>query len=758
MEPTQETPREPAGPPAAGELVVQNGRLSGTRRPLTLPLTLIGRSDACDVRLNVDGVEPLHCALVHGPDGVVLRDLAGGVLVNDAPPGPGPLHDGDTVTVGPFSFLLRLPEPGVGQAAAGKFLLHELEALEREKEALRVQAAAVAAQQAEVTEVEIRLEQRRGALEQQEQQLAQHLEEKRQRLLELQGEVREGRVALQNERKAYQAQSARELHELERGRKEVAADRQLLQAERRRLGEFRQRLKKRWHQQLTAERATLRRREEELARQRHGLEQEAERLEKERAAFVQTRLRVNGDLELGRRKLQAGWDELHQQQRHWLERQGRERIELQERVRALDDREAGLADAERDLEDQKHHWERVRHNLQKEAEGLENRVRNQRRKLADVGQELLRREAGVHERAPAPGQETSAGDPPAPAAEAAAPTGDGSAVPDERFAVLERLASEVADQRLHLVEQCARFAEIQQRWRRDHEDTAAELEAAGLRLAEREQELTAREQALEAGACALRQRHEEAFHARQHLEGWLARLATREATWEGERDRLLAHVQAREDSAQKQLAALLDIRRRWGQRRRQEAKQLRAAQEECERLRQQYLTLWAECFRRCSALEQEKRAVAERSLAMEQFRLELLGQSVDSAAGERRLEKLRRRWSALSVAAGRRLAQERRALEAEGDRLQELANLLEREAAVLALREEELASRQADWEQEQALRETEDARLRQELQSLQGQRDVYERQLRQVRDEVERVARGLIDGAEPPMLTVAQAA
>ena len=76
MEPTPELPPpRPADPeaPSPGDLVVQNGRLSGVRRPLTVPLTLIGRAPSCHVRLNLDGIAELHCAVLAGPTGLVLR-------------------------------------------------------------------------------------------------------------------------------------------------------------------------------------------------------------------------------------------------------------------------------------------------------------------------------------------------------------------------------------------------------------------------------------------------------------------------------------------------------------------------------------------------------------------------------------------------------------------------------------------------------------------------------------------------------------
>src|SRR5438477_9488337 len=95
--------------PAAGELIVQNGRQAGASRSLHTPLTLIGRASGCDVRLNVDSVHPLHCALLPGPAGLVLRDLDSltGTFVNDQRVASCLLRDGDVLGVGPFKLLVR---------------------------------------------------------------------------------------------------------------------------------------------------------------------------------------------------------------------------------------------------------------------------------------------------------------------------------------------------------------------------------------------------------------------------------------------------------------------------------------------------------------------------------------------------------------------------------------------------------------------------------------------------------------------------
>jgi hypothetical protein len=738
MEPSTSPLPDPAGasPPAAGELVVQNGRLSGTRWPLSAPLTLIGRSTACDVRLQAEDIEPVHCALVHGPEGLLLRDLAGGgVLVNDTPAETLLLQDGDLLAVGPFRFTVRLPA-----------VRHEEEALERERGALRIQAAAVVAQQAALTEMEDRLEQRRLGLERQEEQLAAHLEAKRARLLEFQQRIREARQALRRERAVHAERTAAESEALERQRQEVAADRQRAAEERRRLGQLHRRLQQRYQRQNEGERAALRRREEELCGRQGELERATERLARERAGFLQERLRWNGEVELGRRQLHAGWDELRDQQRRWQEEEGRRQAALQQRQGDLERRTAVLAAGERDLAERWQHWEDTRAYLQREVEGLENRVRNRRRQLA--GQEQERPRPNVADAGPLP----------VVAAETCTRRVPEEGPSAEELLDVERLAADLADQRLQLAEECERLLLVRQQWQEEHQGVLEELEAAGVRLDEREQFVTLREDLLAPREFALAQREEEALQLRHRLEAGLARTVAQQAAWEGERLRLLEQVQAREDLAERRWLALVALRRRWAHRRRQEVRRLRADLGRCEEFRQQYAVLWEDCLRRQTDLDRTERELAAQALALEQQRLEHLGQAEDPAAAAKQLERLQRRWSAVGTETQQNLRRERRALETEGARFLEHLRQLQERLGKAATREQNLARRLATWEHEQALAEDGDARLRRELQSLQAQRDLCERQLAQVRDELERVARSLLDDADPPVLAVSQAA
>jgi hypothetical protein len=311
---------------------------------------------------------------------------------------------------------------------------------------------------------------------------------------------------------------------------------------------------------------------------------------------------------------------------------------------------------------------------------------------------------------------------------------------------LERLSGDLEDQRLQLAEQYERLLRERQDWRREQAAAAAELEAAGQRLQEREQALDRRASALEPAESRLAQRLEEAAHTRQHLEGWQARLTAREVAWAAEREELLFRLRTRQELSERQRAALLGLCRRWVERRGQEEERLREARAETEAVRREYAAARQHWLRRAEALERMQRSLAGRRLALEQYQLECVGQATDSAAAEKRLRRLRRRWQRLSAAAERRLAKERRELEAEAARLEEQARRCDQETAAQQARAAEASRRRTEGECEDFVAESAQAALRQELLVARARCALYERQLAELRDEVERVARLLIDG------------
>jgi hypothetical protein len=743
---------DPDSPKA--ELVLQNSRLSGARRALRPAVTTVGQAPGCDIRLDVRGVSPLHCLLVQTPAGLLLRDLhtESGTQVNGEHVSECLLRDGDVVSVGPFRFKVRVPLAPV---------LPDPEAMEREKEALRIQATAVAAQQAALTEEELRLQQRRLALEQQEAQLAAHLEEKRQRLTDLRDQARQARADLRNERTAYEQRVAATAQDLAAARREVAADEQQVQAERRRLVDLRRRLRQRWHRHWAAERAKMRQREEQLAAADRDLEQANERQQHEKAALHQARLRLNGETELSGRHLSAAWAELHRTRDQWQEEWATRQQALEEQARHSYRREIAVATAQHALALEAEQWQKQRLGLQQEMKGLDSRVANQRLKVVDQEREVARLEAIVAtlenkarpNTAPLPSPSTGEGVP-APTPVIPDPAGQEWHLREaeeslrERLVALETVAGELADQRHHLAEQCLRLAQTQHDWQEERAVAAAQLEELALRLQEQGRGLAGRELALHALDCGLRQHQEQLTHRQRHLEAWQTRLADRTAAWEAARDRQLADLQAREELSERRLAILTDLRRRWHRCRRQQLERLRAERAACEGLALEYVTLREECQSRLAVLAQEERTVCEWAMAIEEYRKECLGHASDSTSIAGKLEQLRQRWATIALAAESNLAQERRVLQVEAARLQERQRELGQQADRVAIHELELSNRQTAWEQQQIQAEDERCKHQQQVHSLHVHRDRTDRELKEVRDELERVIRVLMDDSE----------
>jgi pSer/pThr/pTyr-binding forkhead associated (FHA) protein len=360
-----------------GELIVQTGRHAGARRPLAGPVVLIGRAPGCDVRLQMEGVEPRHCLLAHTPEGVFLRDLQTdvGTLVNGTRVQGTLLRDGDVVAVGSVQFRVH----GLPQTQREERLSPaEAAAL---RDAWRVQTAAVAAQQIALEEEAVRLEQRQHAFARQEEQVAAHLEEKNRRLVGLTEEARAERDALDRDRAAYESYVASIKGDLTEAQRELMEGQRQAEKERARLADLRQRLKARWHRFWLAERKKHRAKQAELSEaiKRFGLNVEAHQEEEE--ALAAKRLRFNTLYELGRGALREAWSRLRQEQHRWKHRRGKERAALKIRARDLEIAERQLVHAQNlFLMDQKA-WDARKQALDVELRGIDRRIDNQRLRI-----------------------------------------------------------------------------------------------------------------------------------------------------------------------------------------------------------------------------------------------------------------------------------------------------------------------------------------------------------------------------------------
>ncbi|HWG46016.1 MAG TPA: FHA domain-containing protein [Gemmataceae bacterium] len=739
MEPHSLSPAEPpddSSRAALGELVVQNGRLRGTRRALASALTLMGRDPLCEFHLNVESVNPLHCAIVRSPLGLLLRDLgsATGTFLNGEAIQDNPLQDGDLITIGPFQFRLDLPsdEPSEEPLTA--------KALQAERDGLRIQAAAVAAQQAELIEEENQLEQRCKALERQKEQLAAHLDERRQQLLDLREQARQDRAALKAETEAARQQNEEVRSALGKEREAVRQELQQAGKERRRLVELRKRLKKRWRKHWHGHEAALQRREQEVAAERGKVERDAVNLQRERVQLTQAQLRFNGEVELGRRKLQDEWQSLGLAQQQWEACLNQEQAERARRLRELDQRAAALAGTERTLLEQRQHAEQLQLKLRKEAEGLDTRIRNQRLKLQEQAKQPLAdsslSSASIDTALLAPVIRSREPDVPR---------------------VLARLAGELADQRLHLLEQWQRLLKVHEGLEPERSAILTEIESAARELVQRERRIDAREEALMANEVDLRRRQEALFEVRCSLEAWQARLTARETFLDNERVMLLADVRAREEQADAQVQRLEEMRQRRIRRRSQEIEELRVAREKHEQMRCDYALLWQECQDRRAELIREHRELAAKALTLEQFRQELLRRAADTPGADKRLQRLRRRNLARIKAEERDLTRERAALRAETKRLDARGGRLVGQEESLIVRHEKWMRQVAEWEDQRAASADLEQHRQQELRHWQLIHEQDERQLSELREEVERIARLLLDEGESA-IAVRQAA
>jgi hypothetical protein len=760
MEPTLDASSAPDGPAPTdlGELILQNGPHKGTARALIAPVMLIGRSGNCDLRLGGTDVQPIHCVLVADEVGWRVRNFAGpdAVKVNGVPITQAPLGDDDVLEIGRFRFLVRTNGPTPAQAAA--------ELVERqmhEKQALRTQAAAVSAQQAALVDQEIQLVQRRTALEQQEEQLAAHLEEKRRRLLELRDNARQAVEALREQRQQHAAQVQTDESTRLAAWREIAHEREAARSQRKHLKQFRVRLKKRWHRAWASERARINQHEADLARQVREVEADRERYQRQQAELTAERLRFNGIVEFGGRQLVDAWATFRQEKLREEARLERAAAKARDRQKALEMREAALAESERDLAERQQHWQQWRSQLEREIEGLENRARNQRRNLFDLEQACAARTTLLASpTSPAlPAPSTDAPLPVVIASPTPVAASENTAALVQRLTQVERLAEDLADQRSHLIEQAQRLVRAQVAWQQEREEVAGALEQVGRELHERERSLIERQAQAAALEARLHQRHTEVAHAQRHVEGWQARITGRDAAWQGERDRLLAAIQSREQLAERRLAAVAQLSRRWSDRQQRDREHLLAERAASEKLRQELTALRNEWHQRVTELQKTQRRVTEQALALEQYRQKYLATTDNAAVAARRFERLRSRWSAQSLAGRKQLAEQRQALKREFERLEEYAAHAERLVAERLNEEARFSAEQQEWDQAQLRHQDDMLRLRAELARQKAHRERSEKQMIELQDEVERLARFLLDEDEPPaQLSVAHAA
>ncbi|MGF1583272.1 MAG: FHA domain-containing protein [Gemmataceae bacterium] len=400
------TRKTSSGSAKQAALVIQNGRLRGTRRSFGYPTTFLGSGASSDVRLSVDGISPLHSVVIQANGELILRDLDSltGTFVNGRKVTNHTLRNNDQVTVGPFQFVVEIPEGTltVGWSSdSGPKPLVALEVSSREKAALRIQVAAVVAQQAALTDAECRLQQRQTTLEQQQAQLASHLEDKRTRLLEMQTQIQAARQALQQERQEYGRHVEDVKQNLSQAQQELLDEQAEAQATRKRLAKLHMRLRKRFENNWNRGRRDIEQREKNLEVAYQRLQEDFNRLTKEKEQLHNQSARANSEIALARGKLEDQRTTFRNEQRKIQEQQANQLREFRKATQELRMGEKALLEAEKMFHKEKKQAEDYLELLKAEAIGLEYRIQHQRELLAQVqesDQERVGREQGTEDR------------------------------------------------------------------------------------------------------------------------------------------------------------------------------------------------------------------------------------------------------------------------------------------------------------------------------------------------------------------------
>ncbi len=99
------------------QLIPRHGPGDRRPRPLDQAVTTLGRARGCDLCLDASDVSTIHCIVYRSGTVYLVRDCdsrAGTRINGDAIRGDQPLHDGDLLLVGPFSFELHMPASAGG--------------------------------------------------------------------------------------------------------------------------------------------------------------------------------------------------------------------------------------------------------------------------------------------------------------------------------------------------------------------------------------------------------------------------------------------------------------------------------------------------------------------------------------------------------------------------------------------------------------------------------------------------------------------
>jgi hypothetical protein len=499
--------------------------------------------------------------------------------------------------------------------------------------------------------------------------------------------------------------------------------------ERSRLDRLRFKFLARWKKHWATRRA-------QVDDERRQLGAEWDKLNKDRATLQQERARADARSEVATRRIEHGWRELRAAERAFQTERENHQSAIEMLQRDLADQQARHQAEAIALKAERMAIEHRSADLRVEADGIESRVMNLRAVL-------LRLEAERAQASPSSNSRHEA---------AARPSANATE------AALGELAETLHDQRLMLVEQTHRLAEAREHWREEQSALVAEIAQLAEQLRRREERIHEDEKAIGFEREQIDRETDELNELKDRLLARQTRLEAIEAGWRCELGRRELALQARERELTRREQGLKELCRRWGTHRRAEILSLRDARDRSARL----AIVWLE---RATLLADRERAIDRReadsiarALVLEKSRQKLLAAAPEPELAAKKIERLERQMTrrlarsrARDAVAHSLLTEERIALVDHYRRSEELAEQL-------AERERELNIRRLYVDREELAEREEQARQAEMLEQWRVERDMYERERHDLRDEVERLAGLLLRDDRPAVAYTARAA
>ncbi len=214
--------------------------------------------------------------------------------------------------------------------------------------------------------------------------------------------------------------------------------------------------------------------------------------------------------------------------------------------------------------------------------------------------------------------------------------------------------------------------------------------------------------------------------------------------------------QVREGLLKKEKRELTSVREKWKVSREKEVSLLRRELREARATEQMLSETFQHFYRLQTDLTRDKLALAERALALEAIKQEILNHAESPAAADRELKKMERSWMSELSEDRELLEKQQTRLEREHRRLQELFQTAQARADRARELEQELSLKLAEVEEAQLTQKQKDERQRHEIMILREKEAQARTEARKFQSELERLVNLLLnEGEEDQELRVA---